>query len=161
MTTTRNTPDPVSRFRVTAVRLSMFFIMVMTAIAFFAFNTIVAQGVLLGGIAGVLGFWIIAIRLEKVLRENPSKVQFASLTWSFYRYALYGVVLYKAFKLDIETYHGLLGALAGIFVIRFVLMYLAISGRDQQGLERAQLDDDSDQTDTVEDDAESLDETDG
>lgn len=131
MPITRTTPDPLRRFRLMAVRISMTIVMVCSALAY-TFDSILAQGVLMGGIAGALGFWVIAIRLAKVAREKPSKVQYAALTWSFYRYALYGLVLYKAFALDRDEYHGLLGALIGIFIIRFVLMYLAISGRDQQ-----------------------------
>ena len=160
MPTTRTISDPLSRLRITAVRMSMFFIMVIAAVAFM-YDRIAAQGVLLGGIAGVLGFWVIAIRLEKVARTNPSKVQYASLTWSFYRYLLYGVVLYRAFKLDVETYHGLLGALVGIFVIHYVLIYIGIRGRTLQEREQDQQNEDSVEAVAVEDTAESLDETDG
>ena len=127
----RKTPDPLSRFRLVAVRISMIIVMISAAIVY-TFDSIVAQGVLMGGIAGILGFWVIAIRLEKVAREKPSKVQYAALTWSFYRYALYGLVLYKALMLDEDKFRGLLGALAGIFVIRFVMIYLAISVRGQR-----------------------------
>ncbi len=85
---------------------------------------------MLGGIAGILGFWIIAIRLEKLANKTPSKVQFAALTWSAYRFALYGAVLYRAYTLDRVEWHGLIGALVGIMMIRFVLVFLGVTGFD-------------------------------
>lgn len=130
MSTTRKTSDPLRRFRLMTVRLTMVVMMVLVAITY-QFDPLAAKGMLLGGIAGTLGFWIMAIRLEKVAREKPEKVHYAALTWSFYRYGLYGAVLYKGFTLDRVSYHGLIGALIGIFIIRVVMMYLAVSGRDQ------------------------------
>ncbi len=156
MPTISKKPDPLRRFRLMAVRLSMTIVIVCAVIAY-TFDPIAAQGVLLGGIAGVLGFWVIAVRLEKVAREKPEKVQYAALTWSFYRYALYGIVLYKAFALDRTSYHGLLGALVGIFAIRFVLMYLAITARDQQGEHSAEENATQTIADETADDAETLD----
>ncbi len=160
MPTTQHTQDPLRRFRLMAVRLSMTIVMVLSALALLI-DRITAQGVLIGGIAGILGFWVIAIRLEKVAREKPSKVQYATLTWSFYRYGLYGLVLYKAFSLDKETYHGLLGALVGIYVIQLVLRYLAITGRDQRGLNDGPDDDVDVLADESAKDADTSDDTDG
>lgn len=160
MPTTQHTQDPLRRFRLMAVRLSMIIVMILFALALLI-DRVTAQGVLIGGIAGILGFWVIAIRLEKVAREKPSKVQYATLTWSFYRYGLYGLVLYKAFTLDKETYHGLLGALVGIYVIQLVLRYLAITGRDQQGLHEGPADDEDVMTEKTTVQTETSDDTDG
>jgi hypothetical protein len=112
-----------------AVRFSLIVVCILTLAAYF-YDPIMAQGVLLGGIGGILGFWIIAVRLEKVAQMNPGKVKYAALTWSGMRYALYGAVLYKAFTLDRETYHGLVGALIGIMVIRFMLVFIGAFGLD-------------------------------
>lgn len=128
--------QPLKQFRLLAVRLTLLVTVVVSTIAWF-FNPIAAQGVLLGGLAGVLGFWIIAIRLEKVVRLNPEKVQFAALTWSAYRFALYGAVLYKTFTLDKETYHGLIGGLMGIMLIRFVLFVVGATGMDRRMWKKA------------------------
>ena len=135
--------EPLKRFRLLAVRLSLLAIAVFSVAAWF-FDPLTAQGVLLGGLAGVLGFWISAIRVEKVVRLNPEKVHFAALTWSSYRFALYGVVLYKTFTLDTETYHGLIGGLIGIMTIRFVLVIVGVTGLDQRLWKKVAANDDGD-----------------
>ena len=120
---------PLRKFRRTAVRLALSITALMAA-ATFPFHRVAAQGILLGGFAGVLGFWIIAVRLQKLALKPQQNVKFAALTMTGYRFALYGVVLYRAYALDREDYTGLLGAMAGIMVIRFVLIYLGLTGID-------------------------------
>ena len=99
------------KFRHTAVRLSLIITLLMAGAAF-PFHRVAAQGVLLGGLVGILGFWIIAIRLQKFALKPQQNVKFAALTMTGWRFALYGVVLYRAFWLDRENYSGLLGAVA-------------------------------------------------
>ena len=130
MSTNDSQLEPIRRFRMLAVRATLMVVMLLAAGAWLI-EPRAAQGVLLGGIAGVLGFWIMAIRLEKLTRMKPAKVKFAALTWSAYRYLLYGAVLYKAFTLDRETYSGLIGALVGIMTIRFVLVAVVSFGLGQ------------------------------
>ena len=48
---------------------------------------------------------------------------------------LYAAAFVRAFTLDREDFHGLLGAVAGFLVIRIVLMYLGLTGRDLAPLE--------------------------
>lgn len=129
MSTNENQLEPIRRFRILAVRATLTIVALLAAGAW-VLDPVAAQGVLLGGIAGVLGFWIIAIRLEKVAKMNPAKVKFAALTWSAYRFLLYGAVLYKALTLDREHYYGLIGALVGIMTIRFVLVGVGALGLD-------------------------------
>jgi hypothetical protein len=122
---------PLKRFRLTTVGLSLLVTLVFAGVAWFI-DPVAAQGVLLGGFAGILGFWIIAIRLEKVVHLNPEKVQFAALTYSTMRFAMYGLVLYKTFTLDRENMHGLIGGLVGIMTIRFVLVFVGVTGLDKR-----------------------------
>lgn len=129
MSTNDTQLEPIRRFRMVAVRLTLIIVALEAAVAWLI-EPRAAQGVLLGGIAGVLGFWVMAVRLEKITRVKPSKVKVAALTWSTYRYLLYGAVLYKAFTLDTESYTGLLGALVGIMTIRFVLVAVGAFGLD-------------------------------
>jgi hypothetical protein len=131
-----NSLQPLKRFRLLVVRMTMLVTFAVVGIAWFH-DPRTAQGVLLGGIAGVLGFWIIAIRLEKLVHMNPDKVKFAALTWSAYRFALYGAALYKSFTLDRETYHGLIGGLIGIMIIRVVLVIVGVAGLDQRTAKEA------------------------
>ena len=115
MSSDSNNLESYKRFRLLTVGIALLVTLALAAIAWFI-NPLTAQGVLLGGLAGILGFWIIAIRLEKVARMKPNKVHFAALTWSVYRYALYGAVLYKTFTLDREyPYPGLIGGLIDWF----------------------------------------------
>lgn len=125
----RDSFAPARRFRLAAVRIALVLTVITAAIAF-ALDRIVAQGVLLGGIGGSVGFWIMAVRLEKVAFKAQEKIKFFTLTWTFYRFALYAAVFYKAYTLDKESMQGLLGALLGILIIHFVLVFLGISGAD-------------------------------
>lgn len=100
------------------------------AVAAYFINPIAAKGLVLGAIGGILGFWIIAVRIEKLATIDPDKVRFSALTWSTFRFALYAIVLVRAHFLDRETHHGLLGALIGVFIIRIVLMYMGLTGVD-------------------------------
>ncbi len=117
------------RFRVASVRLALGAMVFLAAAAFF-YDPVTAQGVLLGGLAGIIGFWIMAVRLEKLAMIGEGKVKFSVLTWTYLRFALYGVVLFRAYTLDRESYHGLLGAVAGVLIIRFVIVFLGLTGFD-------------------------------
>lgn len=120
---------PLRRFRLAAVRLALLLTAIAAAIAYW-WDPVIGQGLLMGGLAGILGFWIIAVRIEKLARLQPEKVNFSALTWTGFRLLLYGAVLYRAYTLDTSEMHGLLGALAGILIIRFVLVFLGITGAD-------------------------------
>lgn len=127
-------PDPlapVRRFRHLSVRFGLLTTMALAAGAYGLFSADAAQGVLLGGLAGVLGFWIIAIRLEKLATMKPQKVHFAALTWTSFRFLLYGAVLLRAFYLDREHLHGIIGAVVGILVIRFVMIAIGLTNADR------------------------------
>ena len=139
MSNDSNNLESFKQFRLLTVKITLLVTFTLAAIAWF-FDPLTTQGVLLGGLAGILGFWIIAIRLEKVARMKPNKVQFAALTWSAYRFALYGAVLYKTFTLDRETYHGLIGGLIGIMAIRFVLVIVGATGLGQNTANTSQSD---------------------
>ena len=119
---------PLRRFRLAAVRLSLLVTIVIAASAYILVDADAAQGVLIGGIAGVLGFWIIGVRLEKLATMAPGKIHFAALTWTSLRFLLYGAALIRAYMIDREELHGLLGAVAGILVIHFVMIFMGLTG---------------------------------
>ena len=129
MSNNEQSKEPFRRFRTTTVRIGLTATLIIAAIIYL-FNPIAAQGFLMGGFAGVLGFWIIAVRLQKLAFIAPQKVQFHAFTFTILRFALYGAVFYKTYSLDPESMHAVLGALAGIFVIRVVLLYMGITGLD-------------------------------
>jgi hypothetical protein len=112
-----------------AVRLALLATAAGSAGLFFL-DRAAAQGLVMGGIAGVLTFWIEARRVEKVAIGGGGQVKFAPLAWTALRFALFGAVLIRAYFLDRDRMLGLLGAIAGIFVIRFVTVFLGITGLD-------------------------------
>lgn len=117
------------RFRLTFVRIGLPLLGIAAGIAY-AIDPVAAHGLLLGGLAGLVGFWMMARSLEKLALDRPEKLQFAVLRWTFVRMGLYAAAFIRAFTLDREDYHGLLGAVAGFLVIRAVLIYLGVTGRD-------------------------------
>lgn len=131
---------PLRRFRIAVVRYSLAGTL-LVALAGYRFDPHFSTGAFMGGIAGVLGFWIIAVRLEKLAFMAPEKVNFAALTWTTFRFALYGVVLVRAYYLDRDSMHGMFGAVVGILVVRAVLMFLGITGIDMPN-RRGQVTDD-------------------
>jgi hypothetical protein len=122
---------PARRFRHTSVRYGLAGTAVLAAAGYFISGRFAAQGVLLGGLGGVLGFWIMASRLEKLATVNPQKVHFAALTWTSFRFLLYGAVLARAYFLDREHLRGLIGAVVGLLVIRFVMIGVGITNIDR------------------------------
>lgn len=146
---------PLRRFRIAAVRLSLLVTIVMAAAAYLLVDGAAAQGVLLGGVAGVLGFWIIGVRLEKLANIAPEKIHFFALTWTSFRFLLYGAALVRAFMIDREELHGLLGAVAGILVIHFVMIFMGLTGIEMPraaGGSAADSSDDSSESDTQDSD---------
>lgn len=132
MTTRNDEIHAVSRrFRVAFARYCIALLAV-TATAAWFWDRVAAQGVLLGGLAGLIGFWMMARSVEKLAIRAPEKLQFALLKWTAVRMGLYAAAFIRAFTLDREEFHGLLGAVAGFLVIRIVLMYLGLTGRDLQ-----------------------------
>lgn len=122
------------RFRLLFVRYCLT-LLALTAFGAWFWDRVAAQGVLLGGLAGLLGFWLMARAVEKLAIQTPEKLQFAVLKWTFVRMGLYAAAFVRAFTLDKEDFHGLLGAVAGFLVIRVVLMYLGLTGRDLAPIE--------------------------
>ncbi len=121
---------PLRRFRLAAVRLSLIITTFIAVAAYVLVDAAATQGVLLGGIAGVLGFWIIGVRLEKLASIAPGKVHSAALTWTSIRFLLYGAALVRAYMIDREELHGLLGAVAGVLVIHFVMIFMGLTGME-------------------------------
>lgn len=96
-------------------------------IAYALVSRIAAQGVLLGAIAGILGLWVMAARLRKMGNIPPEKLHLMMVLGTYLRLPIYGVFLYIGYRMDPETLHGLFGALAGIMVVRYVPIFVALS----------------------------------
>ena len=121
--------DPLKRFRLLTVKASLVLVALAAGAAFF-FDRVVAQGFLLGGLAGVLAFWMLARSVEKFASIPKQKLQSYSFRLTLVRMVIYALVLYRAYSLDRESMHGLLAAVAGLLITRFVIIILAFTGHD-------------------------------
>ena len=121
--------DTLRRFRLFAVRLGLLLTAVLTA-AVFPFSQTAAKGLLGGGIAGVLAFWVIALRFERVAAQKSAGVHSLPLLWSVLRLVFFAVVLYWAYSLDREMFHGFGGAVVGLFLMQLVVALLGLTGWD-------------------------------
>lgn len=122
----------IKRFRYFAVGLSLGATVVSVSVSFLLGLRIIGMGLLYGGLAGTVTFWILAYRVQKFAEQDPHAIQSEVYRWTFVRLVIYGVALYRAYTLDTITYHGLFAALAGLFIIRLVLTVLAVTGWDKK-----------------------------
>jgi hypothetical protein len=115
--------------RLLAVRMALI-LSALLAAGVYCFSLTAAHGFLMGALAGILAFWIVAVQMEKVASTEGTNFRVASAKWALIRYALWGVALWQAFELDTVSRHGLFGAVAGLFVIRVTVVILAMTGMD-------------------------------
>lgn len=112
-----------------AVRIAL----VITAAAGFGLLRVdrpLAVGILLGGLGGIVAFWLLAIRVEKLASLPKNRLKLVSVRWTLMGTVIYALVICRAYFLDPGTYHGLVGAVGGIFIIRIVLVFLGATGLD-------------------------------
>lgn len=121
--------ETLRRFRLWAVRLSLFVTVVSGGVAF-VFSPPLAKGIFLGGATGTLAFWLTAFRLERLAITGQGRVKSFNYRWALIRLVMYVLALLKGYTLDREHYHGLIGAVAGLFIIRAVSGFLGATGVD-------------------------------
>lgn len=127
--------EPLRRFRMMAVRAALA-LTGLGALGAYAFDRRVALGVMMGGIGGVLGFWLIARWAEKLANPDGNKVKSAAYKWTGVRLLIYGLVLGRAYLLDPEGFRGFWGAVGGLLIIRAVVLVLGVTGLDLKPEER-------------------------
>jgi hypothetical protein len=118
-----------------AVRLGLLLTMVL-AIGGYALEPALGKGLLGGGIAGVLAFWILARRTEKLATLPREKIHSVTYAWTAGRLVFYGIVLVWAYRLDPDSLRGVLGATVGLFIIQGVVLLLGLTGLDLKTEER-------------------------
>jgi len=119
----------LARFRLLAIRFTLLLTFLAAGIAY-PFNPILAKGLLIGGVSGAIAFWLNVRNAEKLAFMPRAKVNSSVYRSTLIRMVLYALGFYWAFTLDRETMHGLLGALAGMFAIQIVLIFLGLTGFD-------------------------------
>lgn len=118
--------ETARRTRVRTVRAALITTVAVAAGAYAAAGNIAAQGVLLGGIAGALGFWTMSLRLEQIALLRPERLPLVATAWTFYRILMYAVFLFVAYRLDRENAYGLFGAVAGLVSTRVAITLVGI-----------------------------------
>ena len=92
------------------------------------FSTAAAQGILLGSAAGLLPFLLFSRRVERMARGGAAQMELLTLGFSYFRVALYLIALLVGYWLAPDTAHGLLGAAAGILLVRVLLTACVLAG---------------------------------
>lgn len=121
--------EPLRRMRLMAVQLALTLTVAAAGVAFL-FDKTVALGLLMGGVAGVVAFWIVAVRVERLATGPKRGVYLPAARWSFIRLVIYAVTLWRAYVLDRETMRGLFAGAVGLLIIRLVVVFLGLTGLD-------------------------------
>jgi len=121
--------ETLRRMRLMAVQLALALTVAGGGVAFL-FDKTVALGLLMGGVAGVVAFWIVAVWTEKLATAAKPGVYLRAVRWSLIRLVIYALTLWRAYLLDPETMRGLFAAAAGLFIIRLVVVFLGLTGLD-------------------------------
>lgn len=118
--------DTARRTRMRTVRAALITVLVVAGIAYAVDGEIAAEGALLGGIAGTLGFWALSLRLEQIALVRPERLPLVVTAWTFYRILIYAVFLWMAYLLDREDAHGLIAAAVGLLSTRVAITLVGV-----------------------------------
>lgn len=121
--------DALKTFRVAVVRYTLL-LTVATAGCAWAWSPVVAKSLLLGGLAGSVGFWITGKNIQKLASPEAPDIQSSAIKWTFVRLFFYALAIYKAYTLDREHHHGLIAAVIGIFFVQVVMIVMAFTHLD-------------------------------
>lgn len=122
--------NPLPTFRVFAVRISLAFTLIAALALHPLFGRTASVGLLLGGIAGTVVFWITARQLEKLAIQFGNAVYSVPMKWRVAGLAVYAAVLIRGYTMDREHFTGLFAVAAGLFMIRLAMVILGITGLD-------------------------------
>ena len=122
--------ESLATFRLFAVRIAMMLTVVAAIVIYPLFGRAASIGLLMGGVAGALVFWITARRLEKVARQGSNMLISVPPTWRLVGFMVFALVLARAYTLDREGLSGLIAAAVGLFIIRLAAVALGVTGLD-------------------------------
>lgn len=122
--------ESLVKFRLFAVRIAMALTLLAAVTAYPLFGRAASIGMLLGGLAGVLVFWVTARRLEKVAHQQENVLSSVPVAWRMASLFVYALVLVRGYTLDREGFSGLIAAAAGLFLIRVAVVLLGLTGLD-------------------------------
>lgn len=122
--------NPLPTFRIMAVRISLALTLLAAVAVYPLAGRPASVGLLMGGLAGALVFWLTARQVEKLAMQSANAVYSVPVKWRLAGFVLYAVVLTRSYTLDSEGLTGLFAAAAGLFIIRIALVVLGITGLD-------------------------------
>ena len=85
-----------------------------------------AWGIAIGGIAGALGFWMMARNASRLASIPKEEIPFRVYRWTFTRIIIYTIALFSAYLVDPVGRNALLGAAGGLFIARVVMLVTGI-----------------------------------
>jgi ATP synthase I subunit len=121
--------ETLKRFRLLVVRYGLLATVLAALVAFY-WNPVLAKGILAGGVAGVIGFWAMALSVRKIASASGNRLNLIAYQWTMIRMVLYALALWWAYTLDRDSMHGVLGAAGGLLIVRFVLLFVGITSVD-------------------------------
>ena len=85
-----------------------------------------AKGLLVGGAAALLGFWMLSRRAAMLPSIPKAEIPFRVYRWTFGRMLVYAAALIWAYSIDPRNNHALIGATAGLFLARAAMIAVGI-----------------------------------
>ena len=122
--------NPLPLFRIFAVRISLALTLITAIVLYPLFGHVASVGLLLGGVAGTVVFWITARQLEKLAIQFGNAVYSVPVKWRILGLAVYAAALIRGYTMDKENLVGLFSVAAGLFMIRVAMVILGITGLD-------------------------------
>lgn len=119
--------ESLNNFRVAVARYTLLLSLACAAGAW-PLDPNISKGVLLGGFAGTLGFWITARNLGVLTTPGAEGLEAYAVKWSLVRLLCYGAAISVAYSFDRERYHGLIAAVFGILLVQIVMVGRAFLG---------------------------------
>lgn len=126
--------EALKQFRLAVVRYTLIATAVCAAGAWF-WDAAAAMGLLMGGLAGAVGFWITGYNVQILASPGTDKLNYYAFKWTFVRLFFYALAVSKAYTLDREGYRGLVAAVLGIFLVQVVMVAIAFTTLDGTGRE--------------------------
>lgn len=93
-------------------------------------DPVLAKGLVLGGLARTLTFWIMARDVVQVENLSASRLKFRIQIGFALRMLVYTLVLVKAYSWDTEHVHGFFAAAAGLMIVCLMIAIAVVTGRD-------------------------------
>ena len=113
--------EPLITFRVAVARYTLLLAFAGAAAAW-PVDPNISKGLLLGGFAGVVGFWITARNMSVLTTPGAEKLELYAFKWALVRLSCYGAAISLAWTFDRATYHGLIATVLGILLVQVVMI---------------------------------------